>query len=31
MITMQEVRNHYFFTEDDARLLRSLLPVAEKV
>lgn len=29
MLTMQDIKNHYFFTEDDAALLRSLQPVAE--
>lgn len=29
MLTMQDIKNHYFFTEEDATLLRSLQPVAE--
>lgn len=29
MLTMQDIKNHYFFTEEDAALLRSLQPVAE--
>ncbi|KAF0221362.1 MAG: hypothetical protein FD174_500 [Geobacteraceae bacterium] len=29
MLTMQEVKNHYFFTEENAETLKSLLPLAE--
>ncbi|HEY6839079.1 MAG TPA: protoglobin domain-containing protein [Geobacteraceae bacterium] len=29
MLTMQEIRNHYFFTDADAALLASLRPLAE--
>ncbi|HEY6007180.1 MAG TPA: protoglobin domain-containing protein [Geobacteraceae bacterium] len=29
MLTMQEIRSHYFFTDEDAALLTSLLPLAE--
>jgi uncharacterized membrane protein (DUF373 family) len=28
MLTMEEVKNHYFFTEADAALLKELLPIA---
>jgi uncharacterized membrane protein (DUF373 family) len=29
MLTMQEVKNHYFFTEENAETLKSLFPLAE--
>jgi uncharacterized membrane protein (DUF373 family)/hemoglobin-like flavoprotein len=29
MITMQEIKSHYLFTEEDAETLKSLLPIAE--
>ncbi|AJE01993.1 protoglobin domain-containing protein [Geobacter pickeringii] len=29
MLTMQEIRNHYFFTDEDAALLATLRPLAE--
>ena len=29
MFTMQEIKNHYFFTDDEAETLKLLLPVAE--
>ena len=29
MFTMQEIKNHYFFTNDEAETLKSLLPIAE--
>jgi uncharacterized membrane protein (DUF373 family) len=29
MLTMQEIKSHYFFTDDDADLLRTLRPLAE--
>jgi uncharacterized membrane protein (DUF373 family) len=29
MLNMQDIRNHYFFTDDDAELLKSLQPLAE--
>jgi len=29
MFTMQEVKNHYLFTDEDAELLKALLPLAE--
>ncbi|HWI41380.1 MAG TPA: protoglobin domain-containing protein, partial [Verrucomicrobiae bacterium] len=30
MLTMQDIRNHYFFTDEDAALLLSLRPLAER-
>ncbi|HEY5513767.1 MAG TPA: protoglobin domain-containing protein [Geomonas sp.] len=30
MLTMQEIKNHYFFTDNDAELLKELLPVAQE-
>lgn len=30
MLTMEEVKNHYFFTETDAALLKELQPIAEQ-
>jgi uncharacterized membrane protein (DUF373 family)/hemoglobin-like flavoprotein len=30
MLTMEEVKNHYFFTEADAALLKELLPIARE-
>ena len=29
MLTMNDIKSHYFFTDDDAELLRSLRPLAE--
>jgi uncharacterized membrane protein (DUF373 family) len=29
MITMQEIKGHYLFTDEDADILKSLLPIAE--
>lgn len=29
MLTMQDIKGHYFFTDDDAELLQSLRPLAE--
>lgn len=29
MLTMQDIKGHYFFTDDDAELLRQLRPLAE--
>ncbi len=29
MLTMQELKSHYYFTDDEAELLKSLLPMAE--
>ena len=29
MLTMQDIKSHYFFTDEDAELLRSLRPLAE--
>lgn len=30
MFTMQEIKSHYFFTDDEAETLKSLLPIAEE-
>jgi len=30
VLTMQEIKNHYFFTDNDAELLKELLPVAQE-
>ena len=30
MLTMQEIRGHYLFSDEEAETLRSLLPIAEK-
>ena len=29
MFTMQEIKSHYLFTDEDAEQLKSLLPIAE--
>ena len=29
MFTMQEIKTHYLFSEEEAETLRSLLPIAE--